>query len=195
MNITNRVPHTHRRVLAALLCAFGAAAFAVAVLVGSALAAGNLVINGSFENDSNGDGIPNNWTPLSLTPSDKRVCNKAHAGTCSFKMIGEGVTKYMFQFPAISGGAGDSYTLKVWVMTKDLVWGTGNATIYLETHQTDGGYDSDGQNLAQGTSAGWVLYTLNVTSTETYDSVRVWIKFYPESGKAWFDKVKLVEVP
>jgi hypothetical protein len=48
---------SRRRVLPALLLA----AIAVATLAGGALAAGNLVKNGSFEKDGNGDGIPNSW--------------------------------------------------------------------------------------------------------------------------------------
>src|SRR3990172_12470257 len=70
------------------LWAFVLAAFAVALLAGSALAAsGNLVKNGSFEKDSNGDGIPNAWSGSALTPGDKRVCNQSQAGACSFKMV------------------------------------------------------------------------------------------------------------
>ena len=74
--------HEARRVLRALLLA----AIAVALFAGSAVAAGgNLVKNGSFEKDSNGDGIPNSWVGANLTPADKRVCNQSYAGTCSFK--------------------------------------------------------------------------------------------------------------
>ena len=190
--LARRGTRARRAALASLLLA----AFVVAVLAGSALAAGgNLAKNSSFEKDSNGDGVPNNWTPADLTPSDKRVCNKAYAGACSFKMIGDGGTKYMFQYPAISGGIGDEFTLKIWVLTKGLVLGGGNVTLYLEIGQTDGGFEYDSQNLAPGSSGGWVLYTLNHTTIEAYDSSRIWIKFNPTSGKAWFDKVKFVEVP
>ena len=92
-----------RRVLASLLLA----AFGVAALAGSALAA-SLVKNGSFEKDSNGDGIPNNWLGnFNFTPADKRVCNQSHAGTCSFRLVGDGNNKFLSQELAISGIDGD----------------------------------------------------------------------------------------
>jgi hypothetical protein len=166
-----------RRVLAAQVCAFGAAALAVAILAGSVLAA-SAVKNGSFEKDSNGDGIPNNWGGYSLSPSDKRVCNQSYAGDCSFKMVGEGGTsdKLVFQGLDVAGVAGDTFTLKMWVKTKDLVSGAGFATIYLVLYQTDGGYDQAAVNIEEGTM-GWTLYTFDLAATETYDGGIVQVEF------------------
>jgi hypothetical protein len=185
--------HTSKpgRVLGALFLA----AFSLAVLVSSAVAGGNLVKNGSFEKGSGG--IPNNWSGYQLIATDKRVCNKSYAGSCSFKMVGEGggFDKSLIQGLAVSGGSGDTYQLKIRVRTKDLVLGAGFATIYLVLYQTDGGYDQAALNIAEGTSGGWDLYTLDLTATENYDAGAVQVDFNGNLGKGWFDKVKLVEVP
>jgi len=183
-NTNPRVPT--RRVLASLLLA----AVAVAVLAGSALAA-NIVSNASFEKDGDGDGIPNGWSTNALSAADKRVCNQSYAGSCSFKMVGPGAEKRIWQTNFIGGGAGDAYTWTIWVKTKDVVLGGGTATLFLEIHQFDGGGDLETLDIAAGT-AGWQKYTLELTSTEVYDFVKVRVDFFPDSGKAWFDKVKLV---
>jgi hypothetical protein len=197
MNISNHTSHSRgtRRgafgllVLAALILAIFAAG-----AQNAQAATTNLVKNGSFEKDANGDGVPNNWSNVGLSPADKRVCNKSYAGACSFKMIGEGDTfdKFIWQLPVVSGGSGDVYTLTLWVKAKELDWlPVGNATVYLEINQTDGGLDYVGFDLPEGTYD-WTLVTLEVTSTDTYNGARVLIDFEPASGKAWFDKVKLV---
>jgi len=183
-NTNPRVPT--RRVLASLLLA----AVAVAVLAGSALAA-NIVSNASFEKDGDGDGIPNGWSTNALSAADKRVCNQSYAGSCSFKMVWPGAEKRIWQTNFIGGGAGDAYTWTIWVKTKDVVLGGGTATLFLEIHQFDGGGDLETLDIAAGT-AGWQKYTLELTSTEVYDFVKVRVDFFPDSGKAWFDKVKLV---
>jgi len=186
-----QMPKTGRAVLPALLLV----ALAMAVIASGALAAGNLVKNGSFEKDGDGDGIPNKWTSYLLAASDKRVCNQSYSGDCSFRMVGEGGTsdKMIYQgLPSsIAGGAGDAYTLKMWVKTKDLASGTGFATIYLVLYKTGGGSDQAAVNITDGTS-GWALYTVDLTTTETYAGGVVQVEFYHNTGKIWLDKVKLI---
>src|SRR3990172_5520904 len=185
-----QTPQTSQCVLAALLLV----AIALAVVAGSALAA-NLVKNGSFENDSNGDGMPNGWGGQDLTTADKRVCSQSFAGNCSFKMKGDASKdKFLFQVPSVSGGPGDAYTLKIWVKTKDLIFGAGLARINLFLAQTDGGQDYASVNILEGTT-GWTLYTLDLLATEPYSGAWVQVQFFQMTGKAWFDKVKLVEAP
>src|SRR3989304_5778216 len=102
-------PYPRRRAIwAALLCAFGAA-LAVAVFVGSALAANNLLANSSFEKDSDGDGLPNNWIDFGTGIAPKRVCNQSVAGSCSLKVVldanDKGVMKIL-SFNLIDGDSG-----------------------------------------------------------------------------------------
>jgi hypothetical protein len=161
------------------------------VLAGSALAAsGNLVKNGSFEKDTNGDGVPNRWTLFSTIPSHKRVCNQSYAGECSFK-FGEATYDYLYQTVSINGLAGDEFTLSLWAKTKDLVVGAGSYYYSIEIFHTDASSDTSGAGLNDGTT-GWSNYQNSIVATEAYDGIQVLIWFDPDSGKAWFDKVKLV---
>ena len=182
-----------RAVLAALLCAFGAAALALAILVGSALAAGNLLANGSFERDSDGDGEPNGWVRSDfggILP--KRVCNQAYVGSCSFKYIYDGLNKSTQQvISPLAGNSSETYTLTIWVKGKEIDLGAVSPRVGLYFHQVDGGSDSNYVLLAAGTTA-WTKLTVSTTSTEAFDYVYVVISAVADGGKAWFDKVKLV---
>ena len=188
MGITKQGSRTRRLMLAGVL-----AALAVAVIAGSALAAA-LVKNGSFERDSNGDGIPNGWTGGSLTPADKRVCNQSYAGACSFKMVGDGDYKYLYQEITISGLALDEFTLSARVKGKDLDIGTGLARVRMAIHNTSGGYTNYEFALSEGTSP-WNLYQVVGSASGDYDSIFIYLELIADSGKVWFDKVKLVAVP
>ena len=181
--------------LAALLCAFGAAAFAVAVLVGSALAAGNLVANGSFENDSNGDGIPNKWSGYLLSTADKRVCNQSKAGSCSFKMNADGNYKHLIQFASYGGLAGEQFTFSAWIKVKDLVLGAGDARLVVGFGHTDGSLNEVTIGLPAGTQ-GWTLDSVLATADENYNEITAFIICdETTSGKLWVDKFSLVPVP
>jgi hypothetical protein len=178
----------------ALLCAFGAAALAVAVVVGSALAA-SLVKNGSFEKDGNGDGIPNSWTPSNLTPSDKRVCNQSYTGTCSFKTVGDGTQKHLAQLIDLTGGAGDSFELTFWAKSKAIDLGaTGTIVMLVRVYYDETTFAVD-QDFSPGSSP-WTKYVLEITAAEDYGLLVVEL-FQDDlvGGKLWVDKVKLVEVP
>ena len=182
-----------RAVLAALLCAFGAAA-----LAGSALAAtGNLVKNGSFEKDGNGDGIPNAWSGSALTSGDKRVCNQSQAGACSFKMVAASpyAFKNLNQCIGLTGtNAGDEYNFRAWTKGKGLDLAGGEATLYVDFY--DGGIiiDSDYYSLPAGTSP-WTLRQIPATAAADYDAICIALALDANAGKIWFDKVSLVYVP
>jgi hypothetical protein len=158
------------------------AALAVAVLAGSALAA-NLVGNGSFEN---GGDIPDDWAGGgAITPADKRVCNQSYAGACSFKMVGDGDEKSLYQIGSVSGNAGDKFILKLWTKGKN-VGSSGTATILLRI----GTEDDKLITLPPGNS-GWTLRKISLTATEAFSSIFVSMDQDVTTGKLWFDKVKL----
>jgi hypothetical protein len=178
--------------LAALLLA----TFGVAILAASALAAsGNLVKNSSFEKDSNGDGLPNGWEDFSDGTDPKRVCNQAYAGSCSLKMVGGALHEETTQFVDVSGLTGDSFTLTIWTKGKNVATGgKGYVEVYLVIYNTGGGNDFDVFDVPTGNSA-WTKHTISVTATAAYDFLAVSIASGDASGKAWFDKVKLVQDP
>jgi len=171
------------------------AGLAVATLAGSALAAGgNLVKNGSFEKDGNGDGIPNKWGDLGTTGLDKRVCNASAVGKCSFRMVGESVNKFLVQELAISGDASDDFDLSAWTRGKDLDL-TGNAQVIVFFNHTGGGVNQWSIGIPDGTSAWTFRLFIGASSTADFDSISVAIYNSKVSGKMWVDKVKLVPSP
>jgi hypothetical protein len=179
---------TSRAGLGAILLA----AFILAVFAGSALAAGNLVKNGSFEKDGNGDGMPNNWFDNgSSGPIPMRNCKQSYAGSCSLKFAFDDLGKYVKQNIATGGNSYESYKLTFWVKTKQVVAGVGVIRIDLRF------LPSSGYNyiyVPEG-SATWTKYSITLESTADFTSMYIEILANPESGKAWFDKVKLVGLP
>lgn len=155
-------------------------------------AATNLALNGSFEKDSDGDGIPNQWGNAGLSLADKRVCNQSYSGACSFKMVGDAGDSQLRQDIAVSGLAGDEFSVRVWTKGKDL--STGEAYVFVEFMLTGGGSDQYAVTVPAGSSP-WTLRTLHPTVSGNYDSIVVILQMSPDSGKAWFDQLKIVEIP
>jgi len=186
----NQMPNTGRRVVAALLLA----ALALAVLAGSALAA-NLLKNASVEKDSNGDGFPNSWSDSSVGPvAPKRVCNQSIAGNCSLKMKGDGEQKNVTQLYSVSGNSGDTYKLTAWVKGKQIDNSGSQVYFALHFHLLGDTFDNEFSTVADGTT-GWTKHTLTLTATGDFDYILVLLSFKQASATAWFDKLKLVEVP
>jgi len=181
--------------------ALGAVLLAAAVLViltghtQSALAAGNLVSNPSFEQDIDGNGIPDGWTPYDLTSADKRVCNQSYVGACSFKMQVDGTGKILYQDILVGGGVGESYKFTFWVKGKNIPSGDDQYIVIYFFH-TDGSIESVYLIVPSGNFA-WTKYVLNTTSDEPYDSLEIQINELTGSsgGKLWVDKMKLVRSP
>jgi len=183
----------NRPILGALLLA----AFAVAVFAGSALAAGNLVKNGSFEKDSDGDGIPNKWVAgvFGLTLADKRVCNQSKAGSCSFKIVADGTIKQLTQEIVAGGLADNQYNLSAWTKGKTIVYGAGTAQVLVRFNHTDGSNNGWAFEIPAGTSP-WTLRQFSpAVAFENFDSITIILEISADSGKLWVDKVKLVEAP
>ena len=180
-----RIPYSGRAALSALLLS----ALAVAVLAGSALAA-NLVLNSSFEKDSDGNGIPNNWINFGSGITPTRVCNQSVAGNCSLKFILDNNDKGVNQNLSISGDAGNAYKLTFWMKGKLVEAGTEDLfvqIVFLASGQTERKF------LPAGTSA-WTKYSLIATASADYTDAVIHLESNVStlSGKVWFDKFKIV---
>jgi hypothetical protein len=185
MNPANAKWPTRRPLWASFLLA----ALAGALLAGSALAAA-LIKNGSFEKDTNGDGVPNKWGGYLLSAADKRVCGTSAAGDCSFKMKADSNYKNLSQFVAQSGLDGDSFTFSAYIRQKDLVLGVGGARLAVIFNHTDGSDNTVFIEVPAGTDP-WTYYSVTAYADENYDDILILIICESDSGKIWFDKVKL----
>jgi len=188
-----------RAVLAALLLAAVALAiFAVDIQYAQAdviVAATNFVANGSFEKDSNHNGVPNNWFGEgTLTSSDKRVCNQSKVGDCSFKMVGDNDTKWLVQCRGYTGtDAGNEFELKAWTKGKALMLGGGEAKIFVDFYNGASLVNSTNVDVGAGTFP-WTLRQLSSTAAADYDGICIYLQIDADSGTIWFDKVSFVYV-
>ena len=188
-----------RRVLAALLLA----AFALAVLAGSAhntqareLASGPItVLNKSFEIKADGNTLPKDWDDFSSGIIPRRDCKKSVKGSCSLRFNLDDNTKIVQQVINVSGLAGETYKLDFWVKGKEVVGGGGAVFIGFLYHHVDGSNNFLDVILIEGTSAWEHIPSPQITAAEDYDYILIKFESTAESGKVWFDKVKLVEVP
>jgi hypothetical protein len=192
MNSSLEAPKIARPTMVASLIL---AALILALVAGSALAAA-LVKNGSFEKDNNGDGIPNKWGASgSITSADKRVCNQAKAGSCSFKMSADGIEKSIFQTVAVSGFATADHTLALWTKGKDLDLSGGAMRIFLRfNHIGLVGSTNHIIDVPAGSSP-WTKRSVTGASSADIESITISVITFATSGKAWFDQVKLTIAP
>ena len=153
------------------------------------------VKNASFEKDTNGDGIPNAWTPTDLSAADKRVCNQSYAGSCSYRMVGDGIGKYLYQETLYSSGpAGIVATLSVWTKGNAIDLGGGYARLILSFNWTGGGSNGCYINIPAGSSP-WTFREVSCDADQAFDVMSIYLETDADSGKMWFDKVKLVAAP
>ena len=75
----------------------------------------NLVLNGSFETDSNRDGYPDNWPKVSNVSWDTAV---AHTGNASLRIRGPESVTYIYQTPALKPDT--RYYLSFWEKAQGL---------------------------------------------------------------------------
>ena len=154
----------------------------------------NLLANGMFEDDGDGDHSPDGWTGTSLLGADRLFClpRLAHEGRCYFLLRGHSArTKQLSQEVSRSGGAGDDYTLRVFTGGSTV---TGNPVVRLQFDDlgTVGIEEEFVLPLQLGTYD-YLEQTLSVTTTHAlgYDVVRVIIEDGLGGGLA-IDDVSLV---
>ena len=193
--LTNNSPRSARAVFRGLLILTLCFAF----LAGSVHSASaydlTKVKNASFEKDTNGDGIPNAWTPTDLSAADKRVCNQSYAGSCSYRMVGDGIGKYLYQETLYSSGpAGIVATLSVWAKGNAIDLGGGYARLILTFNWTGGGSNGCYINIPAGSSP-WTFREVSCDADQAFDVMSIYLETDADSGKMWFDKVKLVAAP
>ena len=144
--------------------------------------------NGSFEKDGR---IPAPWKGIRLTARDGRVCNAAHNGRCSFRMVGTRAKKSLRQVVRISGSAGDSCTLKGWSRGRKPPRKGGAYCLQAKIFYTDGTKENYRTCFTKPTH-GWQYRSKTFTTAKDYEKIVVFLLYYKQSGRAWFDDVQLV---
>ncbi|WP_240468623.1 hypothetical protein [Gracilibacillus sp. YIM 98692] len=110
---------------------------------GTVVSAYNLVENSSFERDSDGNDIPDNWTTSgNLSTNDEIDTTEVYVGNNSFKLTGESQKdKFIKQHIDISGDSTTKLTLSGWSKQSDADPNGGNYLLQVAINNSDGTTD------------------------------------------------------
>lgn len=172
----------------------------IQVEVGTVQSAYNTVENASMELDADSNKIPDKWT-ANFTPGtgEGRDTAKKHAGSASFKIIGQsGVNKYIKQRLYVKGDATSKLTLSGWSYADNPDPAGGNYTLQVEINYTDATTGVFANNFTKENHSvnGWEQWehvVAEVKPTKAFSSIDVYYLFYNQRGNAWFDAMRLQE--
>lgn len=150
-----------------------------------AAAGENLLPQGDFEADEDGDGKPDGWAIVEPLALDEEV---VHSGRRSVRIDSADITTNTLNKGWVTLRPNTTYTLSGWMKTREITGGQG-AQIYR--------YDFEG---AQGGGISIVMFGTNdwtpvrqVFRTGDDPEGRVTFRIYGSTGTAWFDDLRIVE--
>ncbi|MBC8172142.1 MAG: hypothetical protein H7X77_10735 [Anaerolineae bacterium] len=153
-----------------------------------------LLVNGSFEEDANGDFVPDGWTRLNPT-SDIRICNPAiaFAGNCLFQFKGNaGENSYLRQDINLALhdlGTGDRIHLKGYRNATAPV----NVKVRLIVNYVNASLGQDKEVASfTTTTTGYKFFTRNITLDGTPMRIRVELQNKATDGRIRFDAMSLI---
>jgi RHS repeat-associated protein len=162
---------------------------------GTVVSAYNLVDNSSFERDSNGDGISDNWTTsgnFSANDGMDTTAANVYVGDNSFKITGEsGKNKYIKQRINFSGDSNTELTLSGWSKQEGANPNGGYYNLQVAIHYTNGTTDWDYANDFDKTKTDWQHVTAEVKPKQAFDYIEVYYYYFNQTGTAWFDAMRL----
>ena len=157
-----------------------------------------LLNNGSMEDDTNADKVPDFWKIKSPSGKSQRKCDNpakgkfyAHTGTCAVVLQSTGAKEVLKQTYTPTGGglAGDQYRLTLWASGKNIPAGaTARAVVIFK--YTDSTTEKFTLLLPTGTYA-YQQFTLYATAAQDYTAVKVKIEYAASGGKLTVDDVSL----
>jgi CSLREA domain-containing protein len=155
----------------------------------------NLLTNGSMEDDILTPLLlPDFWKGNKLKLNalkDGRVCDTAHDGACSMRIVGSGKGKTLTQQVTISGSAGDSFTLTFWALTVDVPSSGGSFRAQVKVWYTNGKKQTFKFNIPAVGDTSYTKYTVPFSPTNDYKKMEVYLQYARRSGTVWFDDVIL----
>lgn len=157
------------------------------VVIGESLDAGgeNLLPNGDFEADADGDGLPDEWEVASPLVFDEEV---RHSGKRSVRVDSDSVTTNNFSKGWVDLQPNTTYTLTGWMKTEAIEGGQGAQIYPYEFDGAEGG----GINIIMRGTNDWTPVS-QVFRTGDDGHGRINFRVYGSTGVAWFDGLRLVE--
>jgi hypothetical protein len=145
----------------------------------------NLLVNGDFEDDADGDGNPDGWTIIEPVEIDRE---NAHSGTACVRIdsTDHQINNISKQYVTLKPYT--AYTLSAWIRTEDIANGQG-AQVY--PYEFEGATGSGISIVVHGTQD-WKRMVHVFTTADDAEG-RVNFRVYGSTGIAWFDDLRLVE--
>lgn len=168
-----------------------------------------LLVNGSFENGTDANDVPNGWQKIgTIQHSDVVTCDQAHSGSCSFyfgHQQGEftGYVRRITQNVAISGFANTNITLTGWSKAENVTQVYANRPWLLYAVDLVF-YDNNGVALPTPNSNERIVFPGGIhdftkvertfTPGVDFHCFDIGVTFY-EKGEAWFDDIGVTLSP
>ncbi len=146
---------------------------------------GNLVPNGDFEIDEDGDGLPDVWEIVPPVVFDEEVVK---SGKRSVRIDSDNVQINNFSKNWLTLKPNTTYTLSAWVKTEEIKGGAG-AQVYV--YDFDGA-ESGGITIVFHGTNDWTRATQTFTTGDDAEG-RVNFRVYGSTGTAWFDDIRILE--
>jgi hypothetical protein len=144
----------------------------------------NLLVNGSFEYDSDGDNNPDDWI---ISEPVERDSTESVDGQYSAK-IDSTVVINNINRQYVDLKPNTTYTLSAWIKTENVTWE--GAQVY--PYDYDGVIDASKWIRVEGTTD-WTSYSMQFSTGADPSKARINFRLKHATGTAWFDDINLVE--
>jgi RHS repeat-associated protein len=190
---------THLRVSVEIDSGSGTAYFdGIQLEKGAVLSSYNLLENGGFDRDEDGNSVPDYWTTANTTIYDGRVANTnppedetIFDWDYSYKFKGEkGKNKYIKQHVEVNGDASTPLTISGWSKQEGADPAGGAYNIQVAVNYLDGTTGWFGNDYKK-TAKGWQHLAVSVTPQKPFSSIDIYLCYYDQLGTAKFDGVRL----
>jgi hypothetical protein len=149
--------------------------------------------NGGFNLYRGAGKIPLNWVAVNFKTTDGKDGTTAHEGVASVKISGTpGKIKTLTQTLALSGAAGNSFTLSFWTKGRAIA-GRGVCSAQVILYWGSVATYTKTVNCAIGTYPAFRKTTVSfINPTYPYTKVVIKLTYAKTSGTIWFDAISLM---
>ncbi len=145
----------------------------------------NLMANGDFEIDEDGDGLPDGWEVALPLVFDEEVVK---SGKRSVRIDSDNVQINNFSKYWLTLKPNTTYTLNGWMKTEEINGGAG-AQMYVYDFE---GAQTGGIAIVFHGTNDWTHVSQSFTTADDLEG-RVNFRVYGSTGTAWFDDIRIVE--
>lgn len=152
----------------------------------------NLIENSNFEEDADGNKVPDGWyLPGTLTSSDGIDTTTTYAGSKSIKLTGQrGVDKFVRQDVKVNGKAGQEVTVSGFSKANSPTAAAGPYQMNVSINHTDGTTQWVNGDFDKSKTHDWQHVSLRFAAGKDFSSLTVYYQYKDQTGTAWFDAAK-----